>query len=482
MQKIFIATIFIICQLISYPALARIGGFNPIYQIKSSDFIEKFNTLNKQYRYNLEPIKKNEDLRSRYDEITYLLAPNIYLTIKSEFELVTELKLACDQFANNKSAGMNKCQQSIQLISEAFDPDFVLSDFKHNKVCKSTDKINTCLYEFNDIMYTQENEKNTQSLRFIISPFFEFPVLWSKRNTIGTRPIYEIKSSDFIEKFKTLNKQDRYDLEPRNFRSENNYLFTPNSYLTINNESNFVTGLKFTCYHFSINRSANRSADMNKCYQSIQLISQAFDPDFVLSDFERNKVCKFTDEGSYSCSYNSQNVGYTLEYKKSERILSFIISPLTSYSVLPDARSPLPTYQIQESDFIEKFNTLNQQYRYELRPFNFQSEITYLLKPNIYITMKNRYDTVTELKLVCDRFANNKSAGMNKCQQSIQLMSKAFDPDFVLSDFERNKVCESTDKVKSCSYEFNDVVYTQEHDLDDQSLRFSISPMREYGW
>ena len=377
---------------------------------------------------------------------------------------------------------MNKCQQSIQLISEAFDPDFVLSDFKHNKVCKSTDKINTCLDEFNDIMYTQENEKNTQSLRFIISPFFEFPVLWSKRNTIGTRPIYEIKSSDFIEKFKTLNKQDRYVLEPRNFRSENNYLFTPNSYLTINNESNFVTGLKFTCYHFSINRSANRSADMNKCYQSIQLISQAFDPDFVLSDFERNKVCKFTDEGSYSCSYNSQNVGYTLEYKKSERILSFIISPLTSYSVLPDARSPLPTYQIQESDFIEKFNTLNQQYRYELRPINFQSEITYLLKPNIYITMKNRYDTVTELKLVCDRFANNKSAGMNKCQQSIQLMSKAFDPDFVLSDFERNKVCESTDKVKSCSYEFNDVVYTQEHDLDDQSLRFSISPMREYGW
>jgi len=61
-------------------------------------------------------------------------------------------------------------------------------------------------------------------------------------------------------------------------------------------------------------------------------------------------------------------------------------------------------------------------------------------------------------------------------------MSKAFDPDFVLSDFERNKVCESTNKVKSCSYMFNKVSYTQEHDLDDQSLRFSISPMREYGW
>ena len=480
MQKIFIATIFIIFQLISYSALALTVSSPPIYQVKASDFIEKFNTLNKQYRYNLKPIKKPKEPRSRY-EITYLLTPNIYLTIKSDFELVTELKLACDQFANNKSAGMNKCQQSIQLISEAFDPDFVLSDFKHNKVCKSTDKVNSCLYEFNDIMYTQENEQNTQSLRFIISPFIGFPV----RRTMGSRPIYQIKSSDFIEKFNTLNKQYRYDLEPRNFRSENNYLlssFRSNSDLTINSESNFVTGLKFTCYHFSINRSANRSADMNKCYQSIQLISQAFDPDFVLSDFERNKVCKFTDEGSYSCSYNSQNVGYTLEYKKSERILSFIISPLTSYSILPDARSPLPTYQIQESDFIEKFDTLNQQYLYDLQPFNFQSEITYLLTPNIYITMKNRYGMVTELKLVCDRFANNKSAGMNKCQQSIQLMSKAFDPDFVLSDFKRNKVCESTNKVKSCSYMFNQVSYTQEHDLDDQSLRFSISPMREYRW
>ena len=81
---------------------------------------------------------------------------------------------------------------------------------------------------------------------------------------------------------------------------------------------------------------------------------------------------------------------------------------------------------------------------------------------------------------------NPTSADMNKCQQSIQLVSQAFDPDFVLSDFERNKVCESEHKtswtagssgmVRSCSYEFNDVVYTQEHDLDDQSLRFIISP------
>ena len=75
---------------------------------------------------------------------------------------------------------------------------------------------------------------------------------------------------------------------------------------------------------------------------------------------------------------------------------------------------------------------------------------------------------------------------MNKCQQSIQLISEAFDADFELSDFERNKVCESKHKtswpagssgmVKLCSYEFNNVRYTQEHDLDDQSLRFIISP------
>ena len=103
---------------------------------------------------------------------------------------------------------------------------------------------------------------------------------------------------------------------------------------------------------------------------------------------------------------------------------------------------------------------------------------------------RNSWDElITQLKLNCDQSSNNKSADMNKCQQSIQLMSKAFDPDFELSDFERNKVCESEHKtswtdgssgmVKSCSYEFNDVVYTQEHDLDDQSLRFTISTYRQ---
>ena len=172
MQKIFIAIIFIICQLISYSALALSVYYPPIYKVKASDFIEKFNTLNKQYRYNLKPIKKPKEPRSRY-EITYLLTPNIYLTIKSEFELVTELKLACDQFANNKSAGMNKCQQSIQLISEAFDPDFKLSDFEDNKVCTSIDETNSCSYEFNHVKYTLENEQDTQTLRFIIYPFSE---------------------------------------------------------------------------------------------------------------------------------------------------------------------------------------------------------------------------------------------------------------------------------------------------------------------
>ena len=87
-----------------------------------------------------------------------------------------------------------------------------------------------------------------------------------------------------------------------------------------------------------------------------------------------------------------------------------------------------------------------------------------------------RDELVEKLELNCDQSSNNQSADMNKCQQSIQLMSKAFDPDFELSDFERNKVCKSRGKVKLCSYEFNDVVYTQEHDLDDQSLRFIISP------
>ena len=168
MQKIFITIIFIICQLISYSVLARTEAPSlPIHQVKTSDFIEKFNNLNKQYRYNLATIEKPNNL---VNKITYFLTPNIYLTMYSEFELVTRLKITCDRFANYQLADMNKCQQSIQLISEAFDPDFEFSDFERNTVCESTDETNSCSYEFNDVRYTQEHDLDHQSLRFIISP------------------------------------------------------------------------------------------------------------------------------------------------------------------------------------------------------------------------------------------------------------------------------------------------------------------------
>ena len=93
MQKIFIATIFVVCQLISYSALATVVISRPIYQIGASDFIEKFNTLNKQYRYNLKPIKKDENFQSK---IIYLFKPNIYLDMNSVFELVGRLELTCE--------------------------------------------------------------------------------------------------------------------------------------------------------------------------------------------------------------------------------------------------------------------------------------------------------------------------------------------------------------------------------------------------
>ena len=178
MQKIFITIIFIICQLISYSALALTVYHPPIYKVKASDFIEKFNTLNIQYRYNLKPIKKNEKSLFKY-----YLAPNINLTMHriSRDELITQLILNCGQFSNKKSADMNKCQQSIQLMSKAFDPDFELSDFERNKVCESEHKtswthgssgmVKLCSYEFNDVVYTQEHDLDDQSLRFIISPF-----------------------------------------------------------------------------------------------------------------------------------------------------------------------------------------------------------------------------------------------------------------------------------------------------------------------
>ena len=174
MQKIFIATIFIICQLISYSALAITVAAGPTYKVKASDFKEKFNTLNIQYRYNLKPIKKNEEYLPEYD-----LAPNINLTMHrgGRDELVEKLELTCDQSSNKKSADMNKCQQSIQLMSKAFDPDFELSDFERNKVCESRHKmswphrsVKLCSYEFNKIGYEQEYDLDGQSFRFIIYP------------------------------------------------------------------------------------------------------------------------------------------------------------------------------------------------------------------------------------------------------------------------------------------------------------------------
>ena len=65
-------------------------------------------------------------------------------------KLITQLKLNCDQSANNQSADMNKCQQSIQLISEAFDPDFVLSDFERNKVCESQKNVMDSWIQWHD--------------------------------------------------------------------------------------------------------------------------------------------------------------------------------------------------------------------------------------------------------------------------------------------------------------------------------------------
>ena len=183
MQKIFITIIFIICQLISYSVLARTEAPSlPIHQVKTSDFIEKFNNLNKQYQYNLATIEKPNNL---VNKITYFLTPNIYLTIYSEFELVTGLKITCDRFANNKSDAMNKCQQSIQLISKAFDPDFKFSDFEHNgKRCGSTStyssryssryEVYSCSYEFNNVEYKQEHGRYKQAFRFIISPYREY--------------------------------------------------------------------------------------------------------------------------------------------------------------------------------------------------------------------------------------------------------------------------------------------------------------------
>ena len=94
--------------------------------------------------------------------------------------------------------------------------------------------------------------------------------------------------------------------------------------------------------------------------------------------------------------------------------------------------------------------------------------------------MNSVFELVGRLELTCEQFSNNKLAGMNKCQQSIQLISEAFDPDFEFSDFERNKVCESTVKIKSCSYVFNNVEYKQEHGRYKQAFRFIISPYREY--
>ena len=210
MQKIFIAIIFVVCQLISYSALATVVIDPPIYKIKTSDFIEKFNTLNKQYRYNLKPIKIDENHQS---EIIYLFRPNIYLDMNSLLELVARLELTCDQFSNNKLTGMNKCQQSIQLISEAFDPDFMLSDFEHNKVCTSVDETNSCSYEFNHVKYTLETEQNTQSLRFIISPFGEKKFYYLAKSGLDLMYLEKWDLKQYYVKYNLLQYYINYNIK-----------------------------------------------------------------------------------------------------------------------------------------------------------------------------------------------------------------------------------------------------------------------------
>ena len=59
MQKILLATIFVVCQLISCSALAHTLRHRtlPDYQVELSDFFKSFNSLNITNEYGLNVIK-----------------------------------------------------------------------------------------------------------------------------------------------------------------------------------------------------------------------------------------------------------------------------------------------------------------------------------------------------------------------------------------------------------------------------------------
>ena len=62
MQKILLATIFVVCQLISCSALAHTLRHRtlPDYQVELSDFFKSFNSLNITNEYGLNVIKFNK--------------------------------------------------------------------------------------------------------------------------------------------------------------------------------------------------------------------------------------------------------------------------------------------------------------------------------------------------------------------------------------------------------------------------------------
>ena len=171
MQKIFTITIFFIYQLVfTHCTLACSYSLLPVYEVELAEFVKRFNSINKTDQSRLETIRFDQKhYENSSDQLDHLLAPNIHLAVTTDV-VINQLVLNCAQRGVDSTKKQSQCQKSIQLVSKAYDPIFLLSDFEQKKQCKATRAGEICYYNHHSIDYEIQTKLNGQYVRFTIRP------------------------------------------------------------------------------------------------------------------------------------------------------------------------------------------------------------------------------------------------------------------------------------------------------------------------
>lgn len=171
MQKIFTITLFFIYQLVfTHCTLACSYSLLPVYEVELAEFVKRFNSINKTDQFRLETIRFDQKHnKNSSDQLDHLPAPNIHLALTTDV-VISQLVPNCAQRGVDSTKKQSQCQKSIQLVSKAYDPVFLLSDFEQKKQCKATRAGEICYYNHHSIDYEIQTKLNGQYIRFTIRP------------------------------------------------------------------------------------------------------------------------------------------------------------------------------------------------------------------------------------------------------------------------------------------------------------------------